>query len=77
MFNINENIITFFVWSVFIKKKYGHRCICYPVKINKIYNPISSYIYRKLGFEILDYNLNFKQREKVNYELNKIDFKKN
>ena len=76
MFNINENIITFFVWSIFIKKKYGHRCICYPVKINKIYNPISSYIYRKLGFEILDYNLNFKQREKVNYELNKIDFKK-
>ena len=75
MFNINENIIVFFVWSIFLKKKYGSRCLCYPTKINNLYNPINSYIYRKLGFEILDYHLNLKQIVKVNTILNQINFK--
>ena len=75
MFNINENIITFFVWSIFIKKKYGDNCVCYPVRINHIYNPITSFIYKKLGFSLLNYNLNIQQKIKVKKEIKKINYK--
>ena len=41
MFNINENIIAFYLWSLIFKKK-GSECYVYPLKLkSKLYNPIS------------------------------------
>ena len=74
MFNINENIITFFVWSIYFKNK-NKKILCYPVRIDSYYNPITYYIYKYLGFELLDYNLNKEQNIKLEVQLNKINFK--
>ena len=66
MFNINENIIAFYLWSLIFKKR-GSRCYVYPLKIkSKLYNPISYNIYKKLGFKFLDWKLDFNQQLEVN-----------
>ena len=76
MFNINENIISFYLWSLVFKKKVDN-CFVYPLKINsKFYNPIAYLIYKKLGFKILDWKLNFKQQKEVQKTIKKINFKK-
>ena len=76
MFNINENIIAFYLWSLIFKKR-GSRCYVYPLKIkSKLYNPISYNIYKKLGFEFLDWKLDFNQQLEVNNTIKKFNFKK-
>ena len=76
MFNINENIISFYLWSLIYKKK-GFNCYIYPTKVHSnFYNPISFLIYKKLGFKILDWKLNANQNEEANKLISKINFKK-
>ena len=76
MFNINENIIAFYLWSLIFKKR-GSRCYVYPLKIkSKLYNPISYNIYKKLGFKFLDWKLDFNQQLEVNNTIKKFNFKK-
>lgn len=76
MFNISENIIAFYLWSI-IFKKLGNECYVYPLKIkSNFYNPISYLIYKKLGFKMLDWKLNFNQTLEVNKLIKKINFNK-
>ncbi len=76
MFDINENIISFYLWSLVYKKK-GFDCYVYPNKINShFYNPIGYLIYKKLGFKFLDWKLSFEQNEQVSMLIKKINIKK-
>ena len=76
MFKFNTNILSLFFWSIFFKKKGYKNFNCYPPNINSIYNPITFFIYKKLGFGIINYFTNYKQEKLVNEIYSKIDFKK-
>lgn len=76
MFKFNQNIISFFFWKLFFLKKGYKNFYCYPPKINKIYNPITFYIYKILGFKIINYWTNYKQEKLLNKICSKINLKK-
>lgn len=77
MFPFNENIISFFFWKCYLERKYKKIIFkCFPTKINYLYNPIIYYIYKKLGFEVINYFLNSDQEKIVQKFFTKIKFNK-
>ena len=76
MFNVNENILAFYFWSIVFRFK-NHDCFVYPLKINSpFYNPKSFLIYKKLGFKFIDWKISYQQELEIKKELKKINLNK-